>query len=36
MDDSEWTTAPKNELVLIGRKLEALLLIQMLNNCLTK
>jgi G3E family GTPase len=36
LDDSEWTTAPKNQMVLIGRKLDALVLIQTLNNCLTQ
>jgi len=36
IDDSEWTTAPKNQMVLIGRKLDALFLIQTLNNCLTR
>jgi G3E family GTPase len=36
IDDSEWTTLPKNQLVLIGRKLNALFLIQTLNNCLTQ
>lgn len=36
IDDSEWTTAPKNQLVLIGRKLNSLFLIQTLNNCLTR
>lgn len=34
--DSDWTTAPKNELILIGRKLDALFLTQTLNNCLTR
>jgi G3E family GTPase len=36
IDDSEWTAAPKNQMVLIGRKLDALFLIQTLNNCLTQ
>jgi G3E family GTPase len=36
IDDSEWSTAPKNQLVLIGRKLDSLFLIQTLNNCLTR
>jgi len=36
LDDSEWTTAPKNQIVLIGRKLDSLFLIQSLNNCLTR
>jgi G3E family GTPase len=36
IDDSEWTAAPKNQMVLIGRKLDALFLLQSLNNCLTK
>lgn len=36
IDDSEWTTAPNNQMVLIGRKLDALFLTQMLNNCLTQ
>ena len=36
LDDSEWKTTPKNQIVLIGRKLDALFLIQMLNNCLTQ
>ncbi len=36
IDDSEWTTAPKNQMVLIGRKLDALSLLQSLNNCLTQ
>ncbi len=36
IDDSEWTAPPKNQLVLIGRKLDALYLIQSLNNCLTR
>ncbi|MEB3214032.1 MAG: GTP-binding protein [Leptolyngbyaceae bacterium] len=36
LDDSEWTTPPKTELVLIGRKLNPLDLIQTLNNCMTR
>jgi G3E family GTPase len=36
IDDSEWKTSPKTELVLIGRKLDALSLIQTLNNCMTR
>ncbi|MBF1999575.1 MAG: GTP-binding protein [Synechococcales cyanobacterium M58_A2018_015] len=36
IDDSEWVTTPKNQIVLIGRKLDALFLLQSLNNCLTK
>ncbi|MBE9101615.1 CobW family GTP-binding protein [Vacuolonema iberomarrocanum] len=36
IDDSKWETAPKTELVLIGRKLDALSLIQTLNNCMTR
>jgi G3E family GTPase len=36
IDDSEWTATPKNQMVLIGRKLDAIFLIQTLNNCLTK
>lgn len=36
LDDSEWTTPPKTELVLIGRKLNPLDLIQNLNNCMTR
>ncbi len=36
LDDSEWTTPPKTELVLIGRKLDALFLMQTLNNCMTR
>ncbi len=35
IDDSEWTADPKNQMVLIGRKLDALFLTQTLNNCLT-
>jgi G3E family GTPase len=36
LDDADWTTPPKNQIVLIGRKLDALFLIQKLNNCLTQ
>ncbi len=36
IDDSEWTATPKNQMVLIGRKLDALFLLQSLNNCLTQ
>ncbi len=36
LDDSEWTTAPKTQIVLIGRKLNSLLLVQSLNNCLIR
>ncbi len=36
IDDREWMTAPKNQMVLIGRKLDSLFLIQSLNNCLTR
>lgn len=36
IDDSEWTAPPRNQLVLIGRKLDTLYLIQSLNNCLTR
>jgi G3E family GTPase len=35
LDDSDWKTPPKNQLVLIGRKLDRLWLQQMLTNCLT-
>jgi G3E family GTPase len=35
IDDSEWIEEPKNQMVLIGRKLNSLLLTQTLNNCLT-
>jgi G3E family GTPase len=35
LDDSDWQTPPKNQLVLIGRKLDRLYLQQMLSNCLT-
>jgi G3E family GTPase len=34
IDDSEWTTTPQNQMVLIGRKLDKLCLMQSLNNCL--
>ncbi|NJM64754.1 MAG: GTP-binding protein [Leptolyngbyaceae cyanobacterium CRU_2_3] len=36
IDDSEWKGSPKNQMVLIGRKLDSLFLIQALNNCLTR
>jgi G3E family GTPase len=37
IDDSEWTGLPeKNQLVLIGRNLDALFLLQSLNNCLSR
>lgn len=36
IDDSEWTKTPKNQLVLIGRKLDPLFWQQTLNNCLTR
>jgi len=36
IDDSEWQTSPKTELVLIGRKLNPLDLMQNLNNCMTR
>ena len=36
LDDSEWTTTPKTEMVLIGRQLDVLSLMQILNNCLTE
>jgi ABC-type branched-subunit amino acid transport system ATPase component len=35
LDDSDWKTPPKNQLVLIGRQLDRLWLQQMLTNCLT-
>jgi G3E family GTPase len=34
IDDSEWTTPPQNQMVLIGRNLDRLFLMQSLNNCL--
>jgi G3E family GTPase len=34
IDDSEWTTPPQNQMVLIGRNLDKLFLMQSLNNCL--
>jgi len=34
LDDSEWVTSPKTEMVLIGRQLDVISLIQILNNCL--
>jgi G3E family GTPase len=36
ISDSEWKTPPSNQLVLIGRDLNALELQQMLSNCLTR
>ncbi|NET47173.1 MAG: GTP-binding protein [Merismopedia sp. SIO2A8] len=36
IDDTEWTTPPKTELVLIGRQLNVLSLMQTLNNCMTR
>jgi G3E family GTPase len=36
IDDSEWVSEPKNQIILIGRKLDALSLIQKMNNCLTR
>lgn len=36
INDSEWTTVPNNQMVLIGRKLDTLFLLQSLNNCLTQ
>lgn len=34
LDDSEWVTPPQNQMVLIGRKLDKLSLLQRLNDCL--
>ncbi|MEM1241910.1 MAG: GTP-binding protein [Cyanobacteria bacterium P01_H01_bin.26] len=34
LDDREWTTSPKTEMVLIGRQLDVISLMQTLNNCL--
>jgi G3E family GTPase len=34
IDDSEWTTPPQNQMVLIGCKLDKLFLLQRLNECL--
>jgi G3E family GTPase len=34
IDDTEWVDPPKNQMVLIGRKLDKLFLMQSLNNCL--
>jgi G3E family GTPase len=34
IDDSEWVDPPKNQMVLIGCKLDKLFLMQSLNNCL--
>jgi G3E family GTPase len=36
IDDSEWISPPKNQMVLIGRKLDKLFLMQSLNNCLVR
>jgi G3E family GTPase len=36
LDDSEWTTPHQNQMVLIGRKLDKLSLLQRLNDCLTR
>ena len=36
LDDSEWATPPKTEMVLIGRQLDVISLMQSLNNCLTR
>lgn len=34
IDDSEWVDPPKNQIILIGRKLDKLFITQSLNNCL--
>jgi len=36
IDDTEWMTPPKTEMVLIGRQLDVLSLMQTLNNCMTR
>jgi G3E family GTPase len=36
IDDSEWITPQKNQMVLIGRKLDKLFLLQRLNDCLVR
>ena len=36
IDDSEWIELPKNQIVLIGRKLDRISLLQRLNECLTR
>lgn len=36
IDDSEWITPQKNQMVLIGRKLDKLFILQRLNDCLTR
>ncbi|PSB50281.1 CobW family GTP-binding protein [Chamaesiphon polymorphus] len=36
IDDSEWVTPQKNQMVLIGRKLDKLFLLQRLNDCLVR
>ena len=36
IDDSEWKTPQKTEMVLIGRQLDVISLMQKLNNCMTR
>ncbi|WP_298612360.1 GTP-binding protein [uncultured Thermosynechococcus sp.] len=36
IDDSEWITPPKTEMVLIGRQLDVISLMQSLNNCMIR
>jgi G3E family GTPase len=36
IEDGEWIAPPKNQIVLIGRKLDKLFLLQRLNDCLVK
>ncbi|NEZ56194.1 CobW family GTP-binding protein [Adonisia turfae] len=36
IDDSDWKTSPKTEMVWIGRQLDVLSLMQKLNNCMTR
>ncbi|NEZ61756.1 GTP-binding protein [Leptolyngbyaceae cyanobacterium CCMR0082] len=36
IDDSDWKTPPKTEMVWIGRQLDVLSLMQKLNNCMTR
>ncbi len=36
IDDSEWKTPPKTEMVWIGRQLDVISLMQKLNNCMTR
>ena len=36
LDDSKWKTPPKTEMVLIGRQLDVISLMQKLNNCMTR